>query len=277
MQGVKMKAVVRSLLVTAFFCGAFAANATSVLYSNLPSPQPWNLPSQAYEATSTYEFGGLISFAGPNYSIDGATVAMSNWALKSDWDKTGDSTGYHVPLTLNLYGVGAGNTVGALLASDTVDAFIPWRPEATGCDNANGYDPGDGGCYHGFLAPVSFTFDNVIVPQQVIFGLAFNTTDYGPNPTHVQGPYDSLNMALSPATPSIGSNPFPDTAYVNSVWGGFYSDKGVGGTGTFRQDTGWTADGAGVIQLTGTPEPTTCLLLGGGLIALSLIRRRRRA
>jgi hypothetical protein len=273
-----MKALIRSSLVITLLFGAFAAHATSVLYSNLPNPLPYNsLYSMAYEATSTYEFGGLIAFDAPANRLQGATVLMSNWAVKSSWDALGNSTGYDVPLTLNLYGVGAGNTVGTLLASGTVDAFIPWRPEATGCDDLNGYDPGDGGCYHGLVAPVSFTFANVVVPQQVIFGLAFNTTNYGPNPTHVPGPYESLNMGLIAGPPRVGSNPLPDTAYVNTTWAGFYSDGGSGGVGTFRQDTGWAPYGAGAIEITGTPEPTTCLLLGGGLIALSLLRRRRRA
>jgi hypothetical protein len=263
-----LKAFVKSLLTTAFFCGAFAANASSVLYSNVPNPLPWNVPSQAYEATSTSEFGGLISFAGPNYSIDGATVVMSNWALKSLWDLNGDSTGFNVPLTLNLYGVDAANTVGALLATNTADAFIPWRPEATGCDGQDGYDPGDGGCYHGLLAPVSFKFDNVIVPQQIIFGLAFNTQHYGQDPTGVSGPYNSLNFALSTGAPTVGSNPLPGTVYWKTTY--------EGGTNTFGPDAGW-GDYAAAIQVTGTPEPTTCLLLGGGLVALSLIRRRRRA
>jgi hypothetical protein len=272
-----MKALTRSVFVTVFFCGAFAANATSVLYSNLPSPLPYNSWSHAFEATSSTEFGGLINLATAGDDLTGATVLMSNWAPKSLWTSYGDTSGYNVPLTLNIYNVGAGDTVGSLLATDTVDAFIRWKPEATGCDLEDGYNPGDGGCYHGFITPVSFKFNYEQLPGQVIFGLSFNTTDYGNPPTHVAGPYDSLNFALSTSSPTAGSNPLPDSAYVNTTWAGFYSDGGAGGVGTFRQDTGWSEVGTGAIQLTGTPEPTTCILLGGGLLAMSLIRRRRRA
>ena len=240
-----------------------------MLYSNLPTSLPYNLPSLGYEATSTAELGGLVNLDKTGDDLTKATVLMSNWAPKSAWESYGDATGYIVTLTLNIYNVGAGNTVGTLLASDMVDALIRWKPEATGCDTIAGYDPGNGGCYHGFITPVSFKFNYEKLPGQVIFGLAFNTTDYGSDPTHVPGPYDSLNFALTTSSPSVGSNPLPDTAY----WASTYK----GGDGTFRQDTGWLADGAGAIELTGTPEPTTCILLGGGLLAMSLIRRRRRA
>ena len=39
---------------------------SSVIYNNIPSPIPGNVPSMAYQATQTSEFGGQVQFAGTN-------------------------------------------------------------------------------------------------------------------------------------------------------------------------------------------------------------------
>jgi hypothetical protein len=234
--------------------------ADTVIYSTIPSPLPPNVPSQPYEAVSSAEFGDLISFGG-TADLSTVTVAMSNWAYESEFESLGTSTGFDVPLTLNLYDVGAGESVGSLIATQTVDALIPWRPEPTPLTCApgsnNDYMASDGNCYAGSLSTVTFDFTGTLVPGDIIYGLAFNTADYGADPTGVDGPYDSLNFGLSLVPPSVGSNPLPDTAYWNTTNAGFYTDDGAAGVGTFRQDTGWSPY-SGMIEFDGTspvPEP----------------------
>jgi hypothetical protein len=276
-----MKANLRLVIsfITLLVFAPLAFADSTVVYSTLPNPLPPNLPSLGYEATSTSEFGGLIAFAGgeSSYSLGGATVAMSNWAPASQWTgamngTTITSSGYYVPLTLNLYNVGASASVGSLIASDTVDAFIPWRPAASpGC--GSGYRGSDGACYNGSLSTVTFKLAGVSVPGQIIYGLAFNTTNYGASPTGVAGPYDSLNFGLATTGTTVGSQPLPDTAYWNTSYPGFYTDGGASGVGTFRQDTEWTGL-SGAIEFD-TPEPPSLLMLGTGLLGLAVIFGRK--
>ncbi len=95
-----------------------------------------------------------------------------------------------------------------------------------------------------------------MLPNSAAFGLVYNTTSYGPTPigppapcfTSSGGcPYDSLNIALSPAV-TVGSKPFFDTLYWNEFYASNYCDNGLDGTGTFRLDSRTNAcwnDGAG--------------------------------
>jgi hypothetical protein len=78
------------------------------------------------------------------------------------------------------------------------------------------------------------------VPDQIIYGVAYNTWTWGANPIGISGPYISLNFGLAQVAPSAGSNPFPDTAYWNTATAGLYTDGGLGGVGIFRRDTAWT-------------------------------------
>lgn len=267
----------RFLLALPLLC--LTVNADSVFYSNLPVPQPPNLPSLGYEATSTKEFGEMVTFTSDNWAVTKVIIGMSNWAYESQYEPVGTSSGFYLPMTLNLYEVGAANTVGALIASSTINAFIPWRPEPDPQNCApgsnNNYLGANGTCYAGSLSTVEFTFPLVSMPGAAIYGVAYNTQHHGYNPTGVAGPYNSLNVALVSIAPAIGSDPLPGTAYWNTTHGPFYDDGGAGGVGVFRLDTNWNPYVV-MAQFEGveTPEPATLLMLGGGLAVL-LLRRRR--
>jgi hypothetical protein len=249
------------------------------IYNSNPGPSTPNLPSLGYQATSTAEFGELIQFAAGSRTLTDVVVSMSDWAKKSDWVDFGTLAGFNHDLTLNLYNVGAGNTVGSLIASTTVNAFIAWRPEAAGAaacpSNPSGYLASDGNCYNGALSQVTFNFAGVTVPDSIIYGLAFDTNTWGYHPEGHPGPYESLNFALNSGAPTVGSNPLPDTAYWNSAHAGFYTDGGAGGVGTFRQDTNWTPYNA-AITFNATPEPGSILLLCSMLAgAVGFLKRSR--
>jgi len=230
--------------------------STVVVYDSTTTPQPGNLPSEAFEATQTVEFGNEIAFA-PNTSrvLTQAVVTLSSWGCQNGTWQGGCTTTpgstFSEPITLNIYNVGDNNTVGSLISTVTQTFNIPYRPSAdpTDCPSAPStwYDATDGQCYNGLATNVTFNLSNVTVPDSVIYGVAFNTSDYGTNPygdntachSTPQGcGYDSLNVGLTTANaPSVGSDPLPGTIFQNTGYGPFYCDGGAAGTGTFRLDS----------------------------------------
>jgi hypothetical protein len=262
--------------------GLSASASADVIYSTFPATLPPNEPSLGYEANSTAEFGDEISFDGTDRDLSTVTLALSNWAYESEWETVGKSTGFDVPMTLNIYNVGAGDTVGSLLATQTVTAFVPWRPEPTpstcAAGSNNDYLGSDGQCYAGSLSQVTFDFTGTLVPDNVIYGLAYNTTDHGYDPTGVAGPVESLNFALSSDPPAVGSNPLPDDAYWNTSVASFYADGGTAGVGTFRQDQDWSPY-SGMIEfnaVSSVPEPNQFLVTGLLLAGLAFAGYKRR-
>lgn len=261
-------------LVTAPATVAGAASPTpSPIYNSIESPLPPNLPSLGYEATSASEVGNQISFSsGSARVLQSVVVTMSSWGCETgSWSNDDCSTTpgdtFSEPVTLNLYDVGAdGTSVGAKFATVTQTFNIPYRPSAdpnytTDCAadaaaesepvsdfDGTWYDSADGHCYNGLDDNITFNLANVTVPNTLIYGIAYNTSDYGADPygdgtpchaTEAGCPYDSLNLALSndPADVSVGSDPQQGTIYWNTSYAGFYCDGGAAGVGTFRIDS----------------------------------------
>jgi len=249
--------------------------ADTVVYSSLPAPLPPNQPSIGYEADSIGEFGDLVDLATGPAVLLSATVAMSDWALESDYDSHVGHTfggsdislaGFTVPLTLTLYNVNGDGSVGLPIGSSyTVDAFIPWRPPPDPADCGTGSTKWlgpDGNCYSGSLSTVTFELPYVSVPGEFIYGLAFNTADHGYIPTGVDGPYVSLNFAVTLADPSAGSS--PGRQGYASASSPPMTPVGMGGY-------------IGEIQFDSTPEPAGMALAGMGLLGLCLGLRRARS
>ena len=234
------------LAALSIFIGSVSyAAGPSVLYNNIPDPQPANVPSLGYEATSTSEFGGQLGFSGTLRNSPDVTVLMSSWACETGSGAscvtTPGATFTH-PVTLNVYNVGTDNSVGSLLATQTQTFTMPYRPSADGCGGSTSAWTGpDEACYNGKAFPITFHLGGTTLPDKAIMTVAYNTRDYGTAPLHVSGPYDSLNVGLVGA-PSTGTAlPTANDAYLSSTWGGAYCDGGASGTGSLRLDAGcWT-------------------------------------
>ena len=248
------------------------------IYDNIPNPLPGNNPSVAFEATQAEEFGDRVLFAGTARTLTTVVQGLSSWGCQSGhWydglcTTTPGATFSH-PIKLNIYNVGAGNSVGSLIASATQTFAIPYRPSAdnTNCTGANvgkWYHAASNTCFNGYATTITFNLIGlgIVVPNQVIYGIEYNTTHYGNPPVGESAPcytssggcgYDSLNVLTTSAPPTAGVNPAPSDAYYSSITGAQYCDGGLGGTGTFRLDAGcWAGFKPTVIFNAANPPQT---------------------
>jgi hypothetical protein len=225
------------------------------IYSNIPNPLPGNLISQPFQAQQASEFGDRVTFApGTGRNLLSVVQTMSSWGCESGaWylgncSTTPGATFSH-PITLNIYNIGAGNTPGSLIGTVTQTFAIPYRPSASpaNCSGGRWYDASANACYNGYAVNITFNVGglNLVLPNEVVYGIAFNTSNYGAAPLGPQPcsatvagcGYDSLNVAVAdPGAPSVGSNPNPNDVYFNTITAGWYCDGGTGGTGFFRRD-----------------------------------------
>jgi hypothetical protein len=262
------------LVLLAAGIAGLPAHADTILFSNLPAPQPYNLPSVGFEATQTAEFGALIQLASGSATLYSVNVLMSDWALASTYGSL--EPGFAMPVTLNLYQMDSSFGTaqpGALLYTRTDTFQIPWRPEADPSCTGGRWMAANGACYGGLAVPIVFTMEPMAVPSELIFGIAFNTQHYGANPTGVSGPYNSLNVGLATAAPWVGSLPAPGTLYLSSANAGQYGDGGP--LNVFRQAQGW-APYSIAAQFESVPEPDTLAGAAAGLAVIAVWHWRRK-
>jgi ABC-type phosphate transport system substrate-binding protein/nitrous oxidase accessory protein NosD len=283
------------LLPLALPTSAAASPGAAVIFDNTPSTIPPNLASQPFEAQQVTQYGAEVAFAPGGRGLSAVTVTMSTWARRSDWLSwpLTASGGWAHPITLNLYAVNTINPTvpGPLIRSTTQTFSIPWRPASdpacpnTGYGAGFGWRASDGACYNGYAFNISFDISSlgVVVPDQAVIGIAYDTSDYGAAPLRTAnpdgGPYDSLNVATYPGTgavtPATVGQFLPDssTAFFASGYGPFYCDGGSSGTGVFRLDVGCWGGYEPAIQVTAqTPCVSVCYVdaaggndgLGGG-------------
>jgi hypothetical protein len=262
-------ALVATFAVATLPATALAAPPTgTVVFDNTAAALPPNLPSVGYEATSTSEWGTQVTLAGSQRALTKVVVTMSDWALNSSYPGM-PADGWTHPITLNLYAV-SGTAPGALLKTVTQTFTIPWRPEPDGCGGSTtAYTGSNASCYNGKAFNITFDLNGqgVVAPDSLIFGIAYNTSDYGAAPLRASapngGPYDSLNVATFPGTgdgttatqPSVGTFPHPLGTYLDSDWPGAYGDGGAT-TGTFRFDSSSWGSFQPAAQFTAAPVCT---------------------
>lgn len=178
---------------------------------------------------------------------------MSDWALYSDYSGDprymNDSTNWTHPITVNIYSNHLDSISGVpdqLLATATKSVTIPWRPAADPtCPGGTAWRASDTNCYNGFAFNATFDFSaaNVVLPSQVIVGVAYNTADHGASPIHQAGPYNSLNVGIPEGqTASVGSDVNSDAVFWDTTYPGY--------TAGFREDTGWAPNGTVAFKIT---------------------------
>jgi hypothetical protein len=232
---------------------AGVANA-AVVYDNLPSAPVKDLPSLGFQATATAQFGGEVAFGGTDRSSPTVIVEMSSWACQSGIGASCKTTGgatFSVPITLSVYNAGPEGSVGAPVGSVTETFAIPYRPSAKKSCPLNSAEDVQGWgseCDYGKLHKIKFNLSGVTLPNEAIVAVSYNTETYGSAPTGVEGPYNSLNVAVNAsytynettkeyetdpvAPPSVGSDPLPEDVFINSQRSGLYCGN-VAATGSF--------------------------------------------
>lgn len=243
---------------------ASAASGTSVVYDAVPKNLPPNVVSQGFECCQTAEIGDYVHLAGTDRGLKKVTVTMSDWALYSDYASdarySSNKNFWKHPITLNIYDdtLGADGVPTTLLATTTQDVQIPWRPAGDPSCPDTGYGAGfawkasDGQCYNGkaFNAAFDMSNLNVVLPDDIIIGVAYNTADYGAAPIHQAGPYNSLNVAVPENNAAtVGTDDDSNAVFWNTGVASWYADGGAGGSGTFREDTNWAPYGTVALRV----------------------------
>lgn len=205
------------------------------IFNGIENPLPGNFASQPYQAQGTSEFGDRVQFAGSARSLLTVTQTMSSWGCESGHWNSGDcvttpGATFSHPITLNIYNVGVGGSVGSLIGSVSQTFAIPFRPSASPiCEDGRWYHAASSTCFNGYATNITFNLGNMVVPNQVIYSLAFNTSTYGAAPlgystdcfSTLEGcGYDSLNVALGDYAPTVGTDPAADDAYHLTLYGG---------------------------------------------------------
>ncbi|MGX5682001.1 cell wall-binding repeat-containing protein [Schumannella luteola] len=229
---------VAALAAAGLVVGAVApasAAATAPVFDSIPETLAGNYPSLGFQATSTNEFGDAIVLAGTDRELTTVRVGMSSWACEN-WATganpcvTTEGATYSHPITLTVYAVDSSGPTpapGAVLATVTESKSIPYRPSANAeaCGD-NRWSNGTA-CFNGYAFTLDFDLGGVTVPDQVIVSVAFNTETRGYAPLGVAGPYNSLNVALAGAAPTVGTDETQDEMFLSE------------GAGAFGIDTGW--------------------------------------
>lgn len=227
--------------------GALAVTAVAasagVIYNNIPAKLPPNTYGVGAQSEQVNEFGGQVGAEGTERNKPTVEVVMSSKACQfgsqaaDSCETPKPNKKFKLPVTLNVYEVGPGNSVGIKIASVTKQVAMPYRPsrDPVKCpDPAPGKEGGYFGaagphgetCYHGVAFVVKFKTKLKPIPTNTILSVTYNTTNFGPAPiglapcnsTSGGCPYNYLNSAITETSEgnlSVGKNPTGDV-YVNT-------------------------------------------------------------
>lgn len=259
----KTKVFFMAILVAILCVPVQAQTLGTPVFNNIPAVVPPNVPSQGFQCCQGREIGDEIQLEAYTPRQAGfATVLMSSWSLHSNYP-TMPAAGYTHPITLNIYTDATSAFSHSPVKTVTQNFVIPWRPVADPtCAGGTAWRAADGNCYNGLAFTIVFDLKglNYDLPDQFIYGVAFNTNTWGYEPIGLPGPYESLNVGTANVngvalSPSVGVDVNPDVVYWNTLYGPFYTDGGSAGIGVLRPDTGWASYPIAVRFTTfGTPK-----------------------
>ncbi|MDB4638441.1 DUF5011 domain-containing protein [bacterium] len=180
----------------------FPRSNSEILFQRIPEIDQPSYPSYGLNGKPDIGLGDLVDLETDNQRLESVDVAMVNFAQAATWPQLAEenSEGYLYPLTLTIYRVLGDDLF--LVTEKTQDVLIPWRPATL--DDGGEYPYGG----RAFRARFNFTEEKFLAGNLALV-ISYNTSEGGPAPLGVAGPYDSLNVALNDDTPLVGSDDNP--------------------------------------------------------------------
>ena len=215
-----------------------AQAASTKVFNSLPSQLPGNVASVGFEATQTDAIGDQIRLAPGKRKLEKVKVVMSSWACESgSWSadcETTQGATFDESITLTLYRVNTGDPdlPGAEIIHRKRTFAVPYRPTADPTDCASNptgwYSAKDDACYNGKAFTITFTFPGTNLPDELVYGVSYNTSTSGNQPHGVRPcqstdegcPDDSLNVGAAAGLPVRGTDVYPDGVFTDQQTGG---------------------------------------------------------
>jgi hypothetical protein len=229
-------AILAATVLSAMAAGAAGAE---VIYNNIPGK---SLPALGFQSDSVSEFGGEVQFEGTARKSPSVAVEMESYACQTGSVATCATTSgssFEWPITLSIYRVGS---LSSPIERITKTFRIPYRPtESAKCPDV-GWTKGYGKeCDFAKGTKIRFKLPGASLPSSAVIAVAFNTDTHGSEPTGIDGPYDSLNVAVNatykcidenavtkvceneeyealPTGPTVGVDPLPEQVFLNTTF-----------------------------------------------------------
>jgi hypothetical protein len=243
-------AIAGTIAITAFAMSAAAASASAgkVVYSDLNTvPVEVNgHPNEDTYSAAPFEFpfGGMVEFSHRPGVIKSMIAQVDSFTCEhGEYQYENCFTAhptkkFSYQLTASVYEVGAGNKLGALVASSTESFKIPYRPTTNvGCPatpEGKGFGPNcDVG---GYLATIKFKHFSpaAVLPERAIVTFTDTVSDNSHDVVNIgmQTSYKEWDgefvgePPLEGGVPSVGTDPLPEDAYVRGElaaggWAGY--------------------------------------------------------
>ena len=256
-KGVTDASIAAAVGVSALFALASASAASAApatVYDNGPTTVPGERGQPGVRGDSRPRSSAARSTSTrPQGTTRGVTMTMSSWACQSGGASTKDCSTtpgarFTHPIRFNVYRVQNDNEPGRLVGAVTrtykhpVPAERQLQPPAQALTPGSGSRRKDSSCKNGKAVRINASLGSLDLPEKAIISVEYNTSHYGYEPIGdplrasraravvrtTASTSASATRARSWAEPTVGTQPTPDDAYLNSSSIGAYCDGSLG-------------------------------------------------
>jgi hypothetical protein len=196
-----------------FAPAAGAVSGSELVYDALPNIDPQiSYAGHNYQTSETSQLADSIKLGGSNRVLETVSVTLHSAAEFLDYSSyTENINSWSQEVTVHVYSnhLGENGIPDTWLATRVQSFDIPWSPE---------------GSVNGVTANVVFDFTtqaSLVLPDDVIVVVAFNTQNYGAVPAINPGPYDLLSVAVPQnQLPTVGTDADVDSVFLDSTFEG---------------------------------------------------------